>query len=555
MTNSDVIKEFLVGLGFEVNEDDMKRFVGGVAMATAKVVALGAAVTAAAGYITSFVTATASDLDRVSDLAGRVNATAAEILELGHVASLTDSSLEAVMSSFDSLSKAAGDAFLGVGRGRIIFETLGISVKDQNGKLKSTSVIMEEIGQKIKSMERGQQLAVLSRLGLDPTLIGALTTDVSELRAEFESVYKIAGIDANRAAQASSDFMDSLTRLNFVMDAIRKSVALRFMGQIQQGIDSLRKQLVANMPQIISSIEPVIAIALRIAESFVLTGGRVIQVISNLLGWIGQIDKATDGWATIIGVALAAWKFLNLSFLATPLGIVLALVAGLGLLVDDFLTWKEGGDSLIDWTQWEPGMTAAINGIVALKDVVTSSFESMFLMVKMLVQFLTGDFVGGWATAAQAGSAIIDIFKAVWAVISQLLLAFGEFTGLAPVFADGWKKISAVIQVVADAIAAFQKGIGGALPALQNAFGALGSLLPTSVFGVPAMAAGPSMAPSLIPSPQAAATMAGAQQTVSQQTEIIVQGSSSPEATARTVAAAQSRVNADFTRNLKGAAR
>lgn len=533
--NSEVIKEFLVGLGFDIDEAGLKKFAGGIAMATAKVVALGAAVTAGAGYITKLVTDVAGDLDKVSDLAGRVNATASQILELGHVASLTDSSLEAVMSSFDGLSKSAGEAFMGLGRGRIVFETMGISVRDQNGKLKNTAVLMEEIGNKIKGLEKGQQLAVLSKLGIDPTMVQALTGDVAGLRAEFAAVYNTAGIDANKAAQASSDFIDSLTRLQFVMDAIRRSVALKFMGQIQVGIDSLRKQLIANMPQIIGAIEPIIAVALRIAESFIITGGRVIQVISALLGWFSNLNTATDGWAAIIAVVVAAWKMLNLSFLATPLGLILSLVAALGFLVDDFLVWKEGGDSLIDWAQWEPGMTAAINGIIALKDVAFSSFESIFLMAKMLIQLLTGDFAGAWGTAAEAGGAILDVFKAVWTVISQLMVAFAEFTGLAPSFAEAWERIASVVRVIRDAIGALQTGLGGALPALQSAVGGL--------------------FPSLAPSPQVAASVMGAQQTVSQQTEIVVQGATNPDATARAVTAAQTRVNADMARNLKGSTR
>lgn len=545
--NSEVIKEFLVGLGFDVDEAGLKNFFGNVGLATAKVTALGVAVTAAAGFITAFVTGVASELDTIADLSARVNASATEILELGHVASLTDSSLEAAMSSYDGLSKAAGAAFMGIGRSKIVFDTMGISVRDQNGKLKNTSVLMQEIGDKIKGLEKGRQLAVLSKLGIDPTMVQALTGNVAELREEFALVYRTAGINADQAAQSSSDFTDSLTRLNFVMDAIRKSVALKFMGQLQIGIDSLRKYLVSNMPQIIASIEPVIAMVLRIAESFISIATRIGGALMGILKWIGEVNDATGGWGIVVAGLIAAWKLLNLSFLATPLGLVLSLIAAIGLLVDDFLTWKEGGDSLIDWTAWEPGMTAAIDGIAALKDVATGTFGAIFAMVKMLVQFLTGDFVGGWATAAQAGQFILDVFNAIWIVVSKLILAFMELTGMAPVFSDAWNKIGTMIKTIVDGYEAFQRGISGALPALQAA---LGTLLPTSLFG----GAQPAVPP-LAPSPQSAAAVLGSQQTVSQQTEIVVQGATNPESTARTVAAAQGRVNADLARNMKGGVR
>ena len=517
--SSDTIKEFLVGLGFDIDEAGLKKFAGGVAVATAKVVALSAAVTAAAGYMVALVTDSAKDLDKVSDLAARVNSTANEILELGHVASLTDSSLDAVMSSFDGLAQSAGEAFMGIGRGKIVFQALGLSVKDQHGKLKNTAVLMQEIGDKLKGMEAGQQQAVLTKLGIDRTMVQALTTDVTGLRDEYRAMYQAAGIDANAAAKASSDYMDSLTRLGFVIDGVRKAVALRFMGQIQQSMDGLRKQLVSNMPQVISAIEPIVAVALRIAEAFTSVGGRVIQIIAGLLGWFDRVNKATDGWALIVGAAVAAWRLLNLSFLATPLGMVLSLVAAIGLLVDDFLTWKEGGQSLIDWTEWEPGMTAAIDGITKLGDVAFNVFDAIFQTVKMLIQFLIGDFAGGWATAAKGGQALIDTLTSLWNVVSNLVTAFVKLTGLD-------KHLPSMSDIVKH------------LPSMPDLSGVVTGLFP-----------------SLAPSPQAAQAISGAQQTVSQKTEIVVQGAGSPDATARAVVSAQSRVNADLARNLRGGVR
>jgi len=61
--------------------------------------------------------------------------------------------------------------------------------------------------------------------------------------------------------------------------------------------------------------------------------------------------------------------------------------------------------------------------------------------------------------------------------------------------------------------------------------------------------------PALTPTPQAAAAITGGNQSVNQQTQIVVQGGANPDATARAVAGQQGRVNADMARNMKGAAR
>jgi hypothetical protein len=62
-------------------------------------------------------------------------------------------------------------------------------------------------------------------------------------------------------------------------------------------------------------------------------------------------------------------------------------------------------------------------------------------------------------------------------------------------------------------------------------------------------------APASAPSPQAQAAVGGNGQNVNQQTQIVVQGSSDPAATARAVSGEQGRVNADMARNMRGAAR
>ena len=47
-----------------------------------------------------------------------------------------------------------------------------------------------------------------------------------------------------------------------------------------------------------------------------------------------------------MGLLIAAWKMLNLAFLTTPLGMLITGLAGIVALVDDYLTYMEGGESL-----------------------------------------------------------------------------------------------------------------------------------------------------------------------------------------------------------------
>jgi hypothetical protein len=605
--SGETIKEFLVGLGFEVEQGSLNKFNDGLKKATIAITAVGAAATAAAGLITKFVTGVASDFDAISDLGGRVNATAHEIMELGYVASLTDSSVEAVASSLDGLNRTMGEASMGMGRGKVVFEQLGISLKDANGNMKTTAAMMAEIGDTIKDLSRQEQVAILSKLGIDPTMIGALTGDVAALRAEFNQIYSDLEIDANAAAQASSDFMDSVGRLQFVFDALRKAVALKFMGQIQQGIDRFRKLLVENMPKIVNAITPIINIILRIAEAFIAIVARVAQFAGVLIGWFNRINDATGGWAGYILAAAAAWKYLNLAFLASPIGILLSLAAVVALLIDDFLTFKEGGDSLIDWGSGFGIMMQVVTSILAGLLAGILAVKGAVLAKAAVLSFVKG-VMAAWAAVVKGTTVVLGFAKTAMALFNAVMLAnpiglviaavagliaIGYllianwdtvkewFVGLWDWFAGTFPNIAGFItntfQTAADAVlgifqgvkdwfagfldwimAGFDKvkGVADAVTGFAGGVADKVSEGASNAWGsVKGWFGGGDTAPPSAPSPQAAATLGGMNQNVSQNTEIIVQGAGDPQATARAVSGQQNRVNADLTRNLAGAAR
>lgn len=507
--NGDVIKEFLVSLGFQVDDPQaIERFAGQAGLAIAGVVA---GVAAAAAGMFAFTSQVADEFDALGDLANRVNSTASELQEFGYVATMTGSSVEAANASIERLSSVAGDAAMGMGKGAKVFEQLGINVNDANGQLKNSTDLMWEVGDAIKDMERGQQVAVLKRLGLDPTLVDTLTTSVGGLRDEFKSVYAAVGLDADKAADASGEFMDSLDRLGFVLGAVGKSLAVNFMSRFTDGMNRLRKLIVDNLPKIMNILKPIITLVLNLADVFIALAFRAGQGIGVILGWLGKINDATDGWAGYILAAAAAWKYLNLAFLATPIGMILGLVTAIGLLVDDFMTWKEGGDSFINWDAWSKEIALAESGIGFIRGVLEGWFTFIFGMVDALVKVFSGDFAGA--------------FRAVEIAIEGFL--------------NIGKKALGILKELTDGAIEFAKGVGQ--DALDAAAGLGNSALDFVGLGAP--------------TPAVAAGMGGGNQSVNQSTQIIVQGSADPGATARAVAGTQNTVNADMARNLKGAAR
>tara|TARA_R110000868_G_scaffold128723_7_gene337066 strand:+ start:206 stop:1726 length:1521 start_codon:yes stop_codon:yes gene_type:complete len=505
--NGEVIKQFLVGLGFQVDQGGLSKFQSGIGAGTLAVGALGTATIAAAGYITKMVTDVAEGFDKVSDLSGRVGASASSIMELGYVANLTDSSVEAVQSSMEGLSRTAGEAALGIGRGAMTFTKLGLSARDSNGQVKSTSALLEEVGQKIRGLSKAEQVATLGKLGIDPTMVQALTGSYGELRNEFNSVYQSLGVNLDDAAQSSSDFVDTTFRLRSVVDAIYKGVALRLMPGLKSGFDAMRVSLVANLPKIVNTLTPIMNTLVNVGAAFVQILTRVLQAASRVVDGLSWLDEATGGWSTMVIGLATAFKFLNAQMLMSPVGIVIGLAAAIALLVDDFMVWKEGGESLIDWSAWEPGINLAMAAFEGMKGM----FVALVGIVSNLASAIAALFSGDTNAAMQSFGAVLEgvqaYFVSMFDMVTQLGSALSSLGGAA------WDKLSGFF------------GGGG------------------------------STAPALAPSPQAAASVTGGTQSVSQQTTINVNGTSDPNATAKAVAGQQSRVHGDMARNLAGAVR
>ena len=72
------------------------------------------------------------------------------------------------------MSQAIGDTANDVGREIAIFDKMGISVKDATGKVKSADVVMEELRQKLKGLEKTEKISILSKLGIDRSMLTML---------------------------------------------------------------------------------------------------------------------------------------------------------------------------------------------------------------------------------------------------------------------------------------------------------------------------------------------------------------------------------------------
>jgi hypothetical protein len=360
-------------------------------------------------------------------------------------------------------------------------------------------------------------------------------------------MYRVAGIDGQQAAAASREFMNELRTLGTALGMMGKTVSIAFISRIKDDVVRFRKEFMENFAKIAELLKGFIRLIFAVAGFFGAMAVRVIKWTAEIVEWFGKLSEGTQALIEVVLGLYAAWKLLNLGFLATPIGMIFAAGVAIAGLVDDFQTWKEGGDSLIDWSQWAPGIEAAINGIGQIMDALAALGRALWPVLQPIVDFIGSALL---ATVTATFTNIIDMIRLVTALLT------GDFAG-------AWNIVK---EMASKAIDFAMKLLGNLWDTLKKVGAAMGGLFGGGGGGdapSPPPNLGPPPAAVLTPAPASLATAGAAvaapagkgEVKIDQTTTIQVLGSDDPNATARSVAGEQGRVNGDMLRNMKGAAR
>ncbi|EFB2095883.1 lytic transglycosylase catalytic [Escherichia coli] len=419
--NAETIKDFLVSLGFSVDDAGAKKFGSVLAGTTANVIKMGLAVEGAALSVVAFTAKIASGLDNLYWASQRTGATVQGIQSIGYAVSQVGGSVDAARSSLESLSRfirnnPGAEGFL---------NRLGVQTRDASGNMRDMAAIFTGVGQKLSSMPYYRANQYAQMLGIDENTLMAMRRGVGQFSAQYSEMVKAIGFNADQAALSSNRFMTSLKSLGEMAGMARDKIGSNLADGLAGQIDNLRKKIIENFPKIEVTITKVIKGILWLGEIVGRVAFRIVDGVGDIIEWWGKLDAETKTLIEVIGGLVVAMRILNSTFWMSPIGLITGLIVALGLLWEDYKTWKEGGNSLIEWEKWQPAIDKAKDAITWLRD--------------HLLELKDG--VGGWQNALE----ILGTFIAgVW--VSRVLGAFGKISGLpVPPWLKGWMAYAAYL--------------------------------------------------------------------------------------------------------------
>lgn len=423
--NAETLKDFLISLGFKVDEAGARKFDAVVAGTTLKAIELGVKVEAAALSVVAFTAKIASGLDDLYWASQRTGATVEGIKQIGYAVSQVGGSVDGARGSLENLARfmrnnPGAEGFL---------NRLGVQTRDASGNMRDMATIFTGVGQRLSSMPYYRANQYAQMLGLDENTLMAMRRGIGQFSGEYTAMAKAIGYNADVAAVSSNKFMTSLRSLGLMAGMARDKIGSSLADGLAGSLDRLRRQILDNFPKIEGAITATVKGILWAGEMVGRVIYRLIQAASDIRSWWSGLDRDSQKLIEALGGLLVAWRLLNAAMLASPITWVLAFAGALLLLYDDYRTWKEGGKSLIDWKQWEPAIEKAKAAILWLR--------GKLLGLK--------DDVGGWQNAFEV---LATFVAGSWA--ARMLLGIAKVgRGFSPILAamaaiSAWDKIGQI---------------------------------------------------------------------------------------------------------------
>lgn len=299
---------------------------------------------------------------------------------------------------------------------KAMFRTLGIQAHDASGKMRRPLEMIADLSEKLKGMDESAVTTFGEKFGFDQKTINLLKEGRGQL-AEYLDKGKKMGVFSKEQIARGAELKRTFQEM--------KTASTLFGLQI----GSVLTPLIASL-----------AGAFRVISDWFKNNERIVRatVIAGAFLGIVKAIKAFD---------LAA----KISALTNPYVLLFgAIVAALALLVEDFLAFKDGAESLLPWDKIINVTKSFVNVFKGLFDkvfpIIKGVFSAVTGVISSFVEFVTNMFMGGdlLSSLLNFGNQIESVFSGIAeSIIGAFTSAFdfitSAFSKVTDKISKGWK--------------------------------------------------------------------------------------------------------------------
>lgn len=218
------------------------------------------------------------------------------------------------------------------------------------------------------------------------TALEVLGHDMNDMlymtREEYEQFIELNRLGRTlEAPRELDDYLKKVRGLNFEISRLRtifkygtRWVTYWISQFTGQDVETFTQKLRNLGDYIIKNIQPITKAIAKFFEVFYRLGKagiKILSVLGKVLIWVVDLlDSQIARAILVIGV-------LTKVIMMSPLTMFISALVMLLLLIDDYMTWKRGGDSALDWSKFDETITGLNEQLDILKENLAPIKEFM----------------------------------------------------------------------------------------------------------------------------------------------------------------------------------
>lgn len=255
--------------------------------------------------------------------------------------------------------------------------------------------------------------AATAASGLIANYLTVPLQNIEELAKKKDRLFNITQAEIIQA----KEYQDQLQKTKTAVQSIVTQTALKLIPVVNQSLKGFNNFLKANKALVVEGLANVFKWILKLGQVFTNTFRFLNKVISSTIGWKAAL-------LILVGVLAVVKRAMLAAFLTNPIGWVILLIGGLILLIDDLMTYLDGGESLLG-DYWKPFIEWGKKAIALYKEIeptikevwdfvvnfITESVNTIIAIFKVLYGIFTGDWELIKQGFKEVGDAILKAFE------------------------------------------------------------------------------------------------------------------------------------------------
>lgn len=405
-----VVDELVTLLSFKTSpgtEKAIKSIKDGIDTLKSEVTKWAAAATAAGTATSAFLLSASNKAIELQKLSQATNLSTDNLQQWQYAAEAVGASSAAVTSDLESLLKTMSSPIPGELNMELMM--LGVSVHNASGQLRGADEVLKDVGDKLNKMSSARAVQWAERVGISNDTLMLLKQGRQGLSELFEEAQLVGAIIPADAIERGAELSKSIKTLKTVFQALGNSIALSFAPNLKKVVDNFKQFLINNAEFVRQglgiTIDGVSRGFVRFWDILVKIKDGFVAVLQPMQPFLKNMD-AVKVVAGLVTGALAGFLALMAPAII-QFAAVGAAIAGVSLVIEDFITWLQGGESVIgdivnafsNWMDKFPELKEDLksvgqvfadvfNAIPGLIDKCIDKIEEMFPVINKILSSL-----------------------------------------------------------------------------------------------------------------------------------------------------------------------